>query len=131
MAADDSNASYVHMDLESMTTENQFFRMVDFTVPSFQLVLMCLMPGEEIKMEVHPHNVQFFYCEGGRGEIHVRTKEIYGENINRLSMQAGNAAIINPGTWHRVINPSKSEPFQFFTIYTPAHHPADLVQEYP
>jgi len=131
MAADDSEAKYFLVDLESVTSENQAFRNVIFTIPTLQLVLMCLLPGEEIEMEVHPHNAQFFRCEKGHGQIHIKVKDINGERIDRLLLKEGYAAVVNPGTWHRVINTSKTENFQFYTIYTPAHHPPGLVQEYP
>lgn len=44
------------------------FRKVLYTGKHLQLVLMSLNVGEEIGMEVHPDNDQFFRFESGNGK---------------------------------------------------------------
>ena len=47
-------------NIEKDTLENENFRKVLYTAKHCQLVLMSLKPNEEIGMEVHPDNDQFF-----------------------------------------------------------------------
>ena len=47
-------------NIEKATEENNNFRQVLYTGKHSQLVLMSLKPKEEIGMEVHPDNDQFF-----------------------------------------------------------------------
>lgn len=72
-------ANYGVFNLEDLTRRNSNFREVLFTVPNFQLVLMCLRPGEDIEMEIHPHNTQFFRCEQGCGTIYI------GKGLTQMS----------------------------------------------
>jgi hypothetical protein len=46
--------------IEKETLSNSFFRQVLFTGKFSQLVVMCLLGGEEIGNEVHPKVDQFF-----------------------------------------------------------------------
>ena len=60
-------------NIEKLTLENKNFRFVTFTGPNSQLVLMSLLPQEDIGME--SHNVdQFFRFEQGVGEVHIDGK---------------------------------------------------------
>ena len=47
-------------NIEKDTLENENFRKVLYTSKHSQLVLMCLEPGEEIGLEIHEDNDQFF-----------------------------------------------------------------------
>ena len=58
------------IDIEKATTANDNFRKVLYTAPHSQLVLMSLLPEEEIGKEVHPGNDQFFRIEAGQGMYH-------------------------------------------------------------
>lgn len=55
-------------DIETATRTNTNFRTVLYTGKHSQLVLMSLLPHEEIGMEVHPANDQFFRFEKGQGK---------------------------------------------------------------
>jgi mannose-6-phosphate isomerase-like protein (cupin superfamily) len=56
-------------NIEKLTLENENFRKVLYTAEHCQLVLMSLKPGEEIGMEVHKGNDQFFRFEKGTGKV--------------------------------------------------------------
>ena len=56
-------------NIEQDTLANNFFRRVVFTGPKSQLVLMSLLPSEEIGTEIHPDNDQFFRFEKGVGKV--------------------------------------------------------------
>jgi len=102
-------------NLEKDTLENNNFRKVIFTAPHSQLVLMCLQPSEDIGMEVHEENDQFFRVEKGRGKAIVN-----GVNYD---LEDGSCVVIPAGTEHNIINLSDTEPLKVYTIYSPSHHP--------
>ncbi len=58
-------------DIEELTEENRDFRRVLYTGKHLQLVLMSLLPGEEIGEEVHEDRDQFFRIEKGKGEVWI------------------------------------------------------------
>lgn len=101
-------------NIEKDTLENNNFRKVLYTSAHSQLVLMTLQPGEEIGMESHPDNDQFFRCEKGQGKCLI--------DGNEHLLSDGVAVIIPAGSQHNVINTSDSETLNLYTIYSPAHH---------
>lgn len=108
-----------HGDIEELTLANKNFRQVLYTAPHSQLVLMSLLPGEEIGLEVHNGVDQFFRFEKGSGKIILAGEEtIIGD---------GDAAIVPAGTEHNVINISATEELKLYTIYSPANHPDGTV----
>ena len=63
------------IDIEEATLENGNFRKVLYTSKHSQLVLMSLKPGEDIGMEVHEENDQFFRFEKGQGKCVIDGNE--------------------------------------------------------
>lgn len=102
------------INIEKGTLENDNFRQVLYTAKHSQLVLMSLAPNEEIGMEVHPDNDQFFRFEKGRGKCII--------DGNEYEVKDGFAVIVPAGSQHNVINTSDSEKLKLYTIYSPAHH---------
>jgi len=78
------------------------------------LVLMVLRPNEEIGMEVHLDNDQFFRFEKGQGKCII--------DGNEHEVKDGTAVVVPAGSQHNVINISGSEELKLYTIYSPAHH---------
>ena len=107
--------------IEKDTLGNTFFRKVLFTAPHSQLVLMCLKPSEEIGMEVHTDNDQFFRFEKGEGKVVIDGEEFI--------VAEGDAVIVPAGQMHNVINTSKAEELKLYTIYSPAHHPDGTIHK--
>lgn len=103
-----------NIDLEKATVENTDFRRVLYTGKGSQLVLMSLAPSEEIGLETHPENDQFFRFEKGKGKVIVNDAE--------YEVEDGESVIVPMGAQHNVINLSDTEPLKFYTIYSPAHH---------
>ena len=54
------------INIEQETLANTNFRKVLYTGKHSQLVLMSLLPNEEIGLESHPDNDQFFRFEKGQ-----------------------------------------------------------------
>ncbi len=101
-------------NIEELTSANNNFRQVLYTSKHSQLVLMALKPREEIGMETHPDNDQFFRFEAGQGKVNIDGTEYEVKN--------GDVVIIPAGSAHNVINTSNTENLKMYTIYSPAHH---------
>ncbi len=107
-------------NIESLTKENTNFRKVLYTGHNSQLVLMSLLPGEDIGMEVHGENDQFFRFDAGVGRVVVDGTE--------YDVKDGDAVVVPMGAEHNVINTNDSESLKFYTIYSPAHHKDQIVR---
>ena len=107
-------------NIEKDTLENENFRKVLYTSKHSQLVLMSLAPNEEIGMEVHPDNDQFFRFEKGQGKVVI--------DGNEYEVKDGFAVIVPAGAQHNVINTSKTKALKLYTIYSPAHHVDGIIR---
>ncbi len=109
-----------HANIEQETISNENFRKVLYTGHHSQLVLMSLLPLEEIGMEVHPDNDQFFRFERGEGKCII--------DGNEYAVRDGSAIVVPAGAQHNVINTSATESLKLYTIYSPAHHKDGIVR---
>jgi len=107
-------------NIEKDTLENGNFRKVLYTGKHSQLVLMSLKPNEEIGMEVHPDNDQFFRFEKGQGKCLI--------DGNEYDVTDGSAIVVPAGAQHNVINISETDELKLYTIYSPAHHKDGIVR---
>jgi len=101
-------------NIEKDTLKNDNFRKVLYTGKHSQLVLMSLKPKQEIGMEVHKDNDQFFRFERGMGKCII--------DGNEYALSDGTVIIVPAGAEHNVINISETEDLKLYTIYSPAHH---------
>ena len=88
-----------HSNIEKDTLENSNFRKVLYTGKHSQLVLMSLKPKEDIGMEVHADNDQFFRVEHGQGKCVIDGHEYI--------ISDGSAIVVPAGVQHNVINTSE------------------------
>ena len=107
-------------NIEKDTLTNKNYRQVLYTGKHSQLVLMSLRPGEEIGMEVHPENDQFFRIEKGEGKCLI--------DGNEYKLGDGAAIVVPAGAKHNVINTSEDEELKLYTIYSPPHHKDGIVR---
>ncbi len=107
-------------NIEKETIENTNFRKVLYTGKHSQLVLMSLKPNEEIGMEVHTENDQFFRFEKGEGKCII--------DGNEYVLGDGSVIIVPSGAEHNIINTSSTEDLKLYTIYSPAHHKDGIVR---
>ena len=110
-------AGYV-IHIEKATIQNDNFRKVLNTAQHSQLVVMSLLPGEEIGSEVHDLD-QFIRFESGRGKVILDGQEFQVEDDW--------AVVIPAGVEHNVINTSDSEKMKLYSIYSPPEHPENTV----
>lgn len=107
-------------NIEKLTLENDKFRQVLYTGKNCQLVLMSLEPNEDIGMEVHDENDQFFRFESGVGNVII--------DGNEYKVEDGSAIIVPAGAEHNIINTSSSDSLKLYTIYSPPHHKDGIVR---
>lgn len=105
-------------NIEELTTSNENFRKVLYTGEHCQLVLMSLLPNEDIGMEVHEENDQFFRFEAGEGKVII--------NETEYDVKDGDAVVVPSGAQHNVIAGDKG--LKLYTIYSPAHHKDGIVR---
>ena len=108
-------------NIEKLTADNTNFRKVLYSSKHTQLVLMSLRPKEEIGLEVHPDNDQFFRFEKGKGKCVIDGHE--------YPVSDGVAVIVPAGAKHNVINTSSTEELKMYTLYSPAHHKDGIVRK--
>jgi mannose-6-phosphate isomerase-like protein (cupin superfamily) len=107
-------------NIEKLTLENNNFRKVLYTASHSQLVLMSLRPKEDIGMETHTDNDQFFRFEAGQGQAII--------DGNVYDLANGDAVIVPAGSEHNIINVSETEDLKLYTLYSPAHHKDGVVR---
>ena len=100
-------------NIEELTLQNDNFRKVIYTAPHLQLVLMSLKVGEDIGLETHTDNDQFFRIESGEGKCKI--------DNNEYPIKDGDAIIVPAGAKHNIINTGNT-PLKLYTIYGPPHH---------
>jgi len=108
-------------NIEKETLENNNFRKVLYTAKYSQLVLMSLKPKEEIGMETHEKNDQFFRFESGQGKCII--------DGNEYKVTNGDAIIVPAGAKHNIINISDTEALKLYTIYSPPNHEDGVIRQ--
>lgn len=101
------------IDLEQETLQNASFRKVLYTAQHSQLVLMSLLPGEDIGEEVHTLD-QFIRIDSGSGKAILNDIE--------YELTDGYAVVVPAGVKHNVINTSSDKPMKLYTVYSPPEH---------
>lgn len=107
------------IDIKRAAKENIFFRKVLVTANKSQVVLMSLIPGEEIGTESHDGD-QLLYAVKGEGVAVI--------NGVQEPFEKGTMLCVPAGAEHNVIN-TGDEPFKLFTIYAPPQHAGGTVHE--
>jgi mannose-6-phosphate isomerase-like protein (cupin superfamily) len=106
-------------NIEKLSLENDNFRKVLYTDKNSQLVLMSLLPGEEIGEEVHDVD-QFLRVEKGVG------RAILSDVSHDIA--DGSVIIVPAGVRHNLIN-SGSDHMKLYTLYLPPHHRDGVVHK--
>lgn len=109
-----------HVDLDSVTLSNIYYRRVLYTSKNQQIVVMSIPPGEKIPMEVHRDHDQFIKVE--KGEAYINDFGYY--------LCKGHAVVIPAGVAHEVVNISPYSDLKLYTIYSPPEHPPNRIDVY-
>jgi mannose-6-phosphate isomerase-like protein (cupin superfamily) len=107
------------LDAKEAAKENMSFRKVLYTSDRTQLVVMSLLPGEEIGMETHNAD-QLLYAVKGDGIAVV--------NGAKESFEKGAIFCVPAGAPHNVMNTGE-QPLKLFTIYAPPQHAPGTIHQ--
>jgi mannose-6-phosphate isomerase-like protein (cupin superfamily) len=101
------------VNIEKASKENSNFRTVLYTAKNSQLVVMSLLPNQDIGEEVHTLD-QFIRIEDGSGKAVLDGVE--------YDIETEWAVVIPAGTRHNIINTSPDKEMKLYTIYSPPEH---------
>ena len=107
-------------NIEELSLTNDFFRNVLYTDSRLQLVVMSLLPQEEIGEEVHGLD-QFIRVEQGEGMATLDGEE--------HALKDGTVVIIPAGVCHNIINTSATQAMKLYTLYAPPNHKEGVVHK--
>ncbi len=99
-------------NIEKASLENDNFRKVLYTDKNSQLVIMSLLPNEDIGEEVHDVD-QFLRIEKGNGKAVLNGIE--------HEISDGSVVIVPVGVKHNIINSSNGS-MKLYSLYMPPHH---------
>jgi mannose-6-phosphate isomerase-like protein (cupin superfamily) len=108
----------IFFNIDEYTVKNTNYREVIYTNAHSQLVVMSLLPKQEIGMEIHDVD-QFIRIEKGTGESVL--------NGHLIKISDGSALGIPAGSKHNIINTGNTS-MKLYTIYSPPTHPDTLVE---
>lgn len=106
-------------NIEKLSLENDNFRRVLYTDKNSQLVVMSLLPKEDIGEEIHDVD-QFLRIEKGNGKAIL--------NDISQDIEDGSVIIVPAGTKHNLIN-TGDIPMKLYSLYTPPHHRDGVVHK--
>ncbi len=100
--------------------KNNFFRKVLYTGKNSQVVVMSLLPGENIGMEVHKKYDQVLVNVTGKGVCILGGK--------KMPFVEGLLVYVPKGVWHNFINTGKTK-LKLFTMYSPPNHKPSTIHK--
>lgn len=107
------------INIETKTLQNIYYRNVLYTNEDMQVVLMNLLPNQEIGKEKH-NGSQFIRIEEGSGVAVIKNK--------RYNLKDGSAIVIDANTYHNII--AGKNGMKLYSIYTPPQHEDKIKQKY-
>jgi len=110
-------------DIKKLVLENEDYRRVMYTTPTMQLVLMTILPGQEIGREVHHETTQFINV------VDAESATCFADTDSQLFvLDNDDVIVIPPGMFHNILNTSSNKKLKLYTIYSPPEHPDGLIQ---
>jgi mannose-6-phosphate isomerase-like protein (cupin superfamily) len=107
------------VNIEKLALENGNFRKVLYTDKNSQLVLMSLLPNEDIGQEVHDVD-QFLRVEQGSGVAIL-------DGVSH-DLTDGSVVVVPAGATHNLMNTGAGE-MKLYTLYMPPHHKDGVVHQ--
>ena len=107
-----------YKNVQQLALKNNNFRKVLFTNEHSQVVLMSILPREDIGREVHETVDQVLVFGKGAGEA------VVGRETHAIG--PGDMFAVSAGTEHDFTN-TGDEALKLFTVYSPPEHPDGIV----
>lgn len=107
-------------NLNELTLSNTNYRCVIDTTRQMQLVVMNLLPNQEIGTEKHANATQYIRVEEGSGTA------ISKDENKKISLSIGDIVIIESKTYHNII--AGDNGMKISTLYSPPQHSEGLIQ---
>jgi mannose-6-phosphate isomerase-like protein (cupin superfamily) len=107
-----------YKNVQQLALENKNFRKVLFTNKHSQVVLMSILPGEDIGREVHEGVDQVLVFVKGSGQA------VVGGETHDIGV--GDMVAVPAGSEHNFTN-TGDEALKLFTVYSPPEHPDGVV----
>lgn len=111
--------NFFNANIFNLTKENDNFRNVLATGNNSQVVLMNILPNQDIGKETHDVDQIIVFTEGTGLALINKIKTI---------VKPGDLFLIPSGTEHNFINTGKTN-LKLFTIYAPAEFKQGLIQK--
>ena len=110
----------MNINLKLLALQNNYYRRVIYT-GIVQVVLMSLLPNQEIGLEKHDDTDQMLTIVSGNGvgSIGFKNIELYSDST----------MIVPKGIYHNVVN-TGTFPLKLYTIYSRPEHEYDEAQPY-
>ncbi|RJQ37898.1 cupin domain-containing protein [Candidatus Microgenomates bacterium] len=107
-------------NLIQKSKENTYFRNVLLNGKHSQIVIMNILPEEEIGEEVHTESDQILLIIQGEGDAIIE-----GE---KMPFKIGDTFLVEAGTRHNFINTGDVD-LKIITVYAPLHHPQGTIHK--
>jgi mannose-6-phosphate isomerase-like protein (cupin superfamily) len=107
-----------YKNVQQLASENKNFRKVLLTNKHSQVVLMSILPGEDIGREVHETVDQVLVFVKGTGEA------VVGGEVHNIG--PGDMVAVPAGSEHNFTN-TGDETLKLFTVYSPPEHPDGVI----
>lgn len=113
------NQKLLHRDIVELTRKNDWFRREVVTGEHSQVMLMSILPGEDIGEEVHDVDQTLVFVSGQGEAVIDGVTETFDE---------GDLFFVPAGARHNFKN-TGVEPLKLFTVYAPTEHLAGTNHE--
>lgn len=107
-------------ELQKQAMTNTDFRKVIVNGKHTQVVIMNILPGEDIGKEIHTENDQVLYLVSGKGEVWL--------DGQTSDFNPGDCVLVPAGIEHNFTTIG-NEPMKIITTYSPPHHPEGTVHK--
>lgn len=114
---------YYKVNIEKLTIANKNYRKVLYTTEQTQLVLMSLLPSEDIPLEKHNNTTQFIRIEQGTCVTYIGNDP---KEMKQSRLKDGDIIIVPANTYHYV---KPTTELKLYTLYSPPEHPKNLIQK--
>ena len=108
--------------IEEQTLKNTYFRQVLFTGKHAQLVVMSCARARRSGTRCTRTSIS------SSASSRARPRFVLDEKEERL-VRDGDAVVVPAGTYHNVINASKTTDLKLYTVYSPPNHPDGTVHK--